>query len=75
MRLLVLLATTVALTACGTMQYQDTNAAVDANPVCATGTPQPGEPVPPWCQREQSASWSTERESQPIDFSGDESDD
>jgi hypothetical protein len=61
---------TVLLSACGTMGYKDTNAAVDANPVCEQGSTRPGEPVPPWCEREQAATWKSDSESKPVDFTG-----
>ena len=61
----------LGLAACGTLGYQDTNAAVDARPECAgQDSDRPGEPVAPWCQREQAATWSSDSEGTPIDFSG-----
>lgn len=64
------IAATALLSACGTMGYKDTNAAVDANPSCEQGSLHPGEPVPPWCEREQAATWSSDSESKPVDFTG-----
>lgn len=63
-----IVATTLLLGACGSVEYKDTNAAVDARPECDKGSKRPGEPVPPWCEREQSANWSTESKGKPIDF-------
>ena len=65
-----LLVTALGLAACGTLGYEDTNAAVDARPECAGESTRPGEPVAPWCEREQAATWSSESESTPIDFTG-----
>jgi hypothetical protein len=61
-----------ALGACGTPQVRDTNAAVDANPLCTSQPNQPGEPVAAECERKTEASWSSDdsKSSEPIDFSG-----
>lgn len=60
-----------ALAACGTMQVNDTNAAVDANPLCVSQPDRPGEPVAAECERKTEASWSSDsKSSEPIDFSG-----
>ena len=75
MRVITLLAATLVLAGCGTMQYEDTNAAVDRRAECISSNPQPGEPVPPWCEREQSASWSSDSGSTPVDFSGEDGND
>lgn len=68
--ILTAIAATVLLSACGTMGYKDTNAAVDANPACEKGSTRPGEPVPPGCERETSAVWEFGGESKPVDFTG-----
>ena len=39
-----------AIAACGTLQVNDTNAAVDANPLCTSQPSQPGEPVASECE-------------------------
>lgn len=56
------------LGACGSVEYRDTNAAVDANPLCASRPSQPGEPVARECERTTSGSWSSRGEPQPVDF-------
>ena len=68
-----ILACTALLTACGSVEYRDTNAAVDANPQCAHNV-KPGELVAPWCKREQSANWDLGGEGKPVDFSGGDDD-
>jgi hypothetical protein len=74
MRLLLLLSTTIVLAGCGTMQYEDTNTAVDARPECVDASTRPGEPVAPWCERKQSAGWTTDSKSEPLDLSGKDDD-
>jgi hypothetical protein len=68
----VLFATAVSMSACGGVEYRDTNAAVDANPLCASAPNRPGEPVSKDCERTSEATWSTEDKSsgEPLDFSG-----
>ncbi|PBJ84161.1 hypothetical protein CMZ84_06890 [Lysobacteraceae bacterium NML93-0399] len=56
------------LAACSSYEYRDTNAAVDANPLCMSRPSQPGEPVSRDCERTTSGAWSTKRDSQPVDF-------
>src|SRR3546814_18350479 len=72
MRLPVLLAIVVTASACGGVEYRDSNAAVDANPLCASVPSQPGEPVSQDCERTSEATWSSERREQgePLDFRG-----
>src|SRR5690606_6705911 len=54
---------------CGSYEVRDTNAAVDRNPMCASRPDRPGEPVASDCERETSATWSSERrDSPPVDF-------
>lgn len=66
----------LSLAACASSDYRDTNAAVDANPLCASRADRPGEPVPAECERKAEATWSTERkDSAPLDFSGKPKDD
>ncbi len=71
-RMLVLLAIAISASACGGVEYRDTNAAVDANPLCASVPSQPGEPVSQDCERKREASWSSKQESdgKSLDFSG-----
>lgn len=59
----------LALAACSGVQYRDSTAAVDANPACVSRPDQPGEPVSAQCKREQTATWSSERTSKPLDLS------
>lgn len=62
-------AAALALAACGsTPDYFDTNAAVDANPLCASRGDRPGEPTSADCLRERGGSISSERPSEPVDF-------
>ena len=61
-------AATVLAGCAGTVDYIDTNAAVDANPLCVSRPDRPGEPVSRDCERRSEGSISTERESQPVDF-------
>jgi len=72
MRLPILLAIVVSAGACGGVEYRDTNAAVDANPLCASAPSQPGEPVSADCERKREAVWSSSREGDDaaLDFSG-----
>lgn len=72
MRLPVLLAIIVSASACGGVEYRDSNAAVDANPLCTSMPSQPGEPVSEECKRTSGVTWSSESEDQgePLDFSG-----
>ncbi len=62
------LALPLLLCACQSTDYRDTNAAVDANPLCASRPDRPGEPVSRDCERVREGRISTERTSQPIDF-------
>lgn len=57
---------------CGGVQYRDTNAAVDANPLCASAPSQPGEPVSKDCERVREATWNSDdaKKGEPLDFSG-----
>src|SRR5690606_33313945 len=54
---------------CGSYEVRDTNAAVDRNPMCASRPDRPCELVASDCERETSATWSSERrDSPPVDF-------
>jgi hypothetical protein len=70
MRLIIALVLTLSAAGCGTMQYENTSAAVDANPLCTSQPDRPGEPVSSNCERKATGSWSTERKSEPVDLSG-----
>ena len=71
---LTVVAIALSSSACGSVEYRDTNAAVDANPQCEISE-KPGELVAPWCKREQSANWELGGgESKPVDFGGDKDD-
>lgn len=59
-----------ALAACGSVEYKDTTAQVDADPLCVSAPDHPNEPVAANCRREQSAAWSSQRKSEPVDFGG-----
>ena len=60
----------LAATACGSVEYRDTHAAVNANPLCVSEPDQPNQPVARDCVREQSATWRSERHDGKVDFSG-----
>lgn len=66
------LALAAAIAGCGGVQYRDSNAAVDANPLCASAPSQPGEPVSKDCERVREATWSSDdgKRDEPLDFSG-----
>ncbi|MEN1929971.1 hypothetical protein WCE34_08515 [Luteimonas sp. MJ204] len=51
-----------------TPEFFDTNAAVDANPLCVGASDRPGEPVSRDCLRESGGRISSDRPSQPVDF-------
>jgi hypothetical protein len=62
------IAATLLLSACGSVEYKDTNADVDKRPECDKGSTHPGDTAAPWCTREQSATWSSDSKDDPIDF-------
>ncbi|MDQ2701649.1 MAG: hypothetical protein M3Y70_02300 [Pseudomonadota bacterium] len=70
---LIAVVATALLSACGSVEYKDTNAAVDANPQCVSEAG-PDELPDPWCKRESSATWTIGGEGEPVDFSGDKDD-
>lgn len=72
MRMTALILAVASLAACGAPQVRDTNAAVDANPMCVSQPSQPGEPVSRDCERKTEVDWSSgdSKSSEPIDFSG-----
>ena len=65
----------LGLSGCGTLAYEATNAEVDRRAECVDESTHPGDLPAPWCKREQAATWSSERESKPIDFTGKDDDD
>jgi len=70
--LLAVLVPALAAAGCSGVEYRDTNAAVDANPLCASRADRPGEPVAAECERERAATWTSnpKTQDQPLDFSG-----
>ncbi|WP_148650600.1 hypothetical protein [Lysobacter capsici] len=70
--LLVPLLAAVALSACGGVEYRDTNAAVDARPECASGPTRPGETPPAWCERKTEAKWNSDSKGEKVDFKKDD---
>jgi hypothetical protein len=72
MRRLPLLTVTLVLpllvSACGSMEMRDTNAAVDADPLCASQPNQPNEPAGARCERKTEVKFERQRE--PLDLSG-----
>jgi hypothetical protein len=64
--------------ACGSVEYRDSNAAVDANPLCAgDNSDRPGEPASSKdCERTSEAAWSSGQDGadEAIDFSGKDDD-
>jgi len=72
---LLLVALVVLAAACGSMDYRDSNAAADANPLCTSRGDRPGEPASRDCERVQEGSWSSDAKNEPIDFRKDDDDD
>lgn len=72
LRVSALLVFVLSASACSSVDYRDSNAAVDANPLCTSAPSQPGEPVSKDCERVREATWSSEDSAseQPLDFSG-----
>jgi hypothetical protein len=72
MRRLSLLTLTLVLpvlvSACGSMEVRDTNAAVDADPLCTSQPNQPNEPTGARCERRTEVRFERKRE--PLDLSG-----
>ena len=76
MRLLIPSLVLLLASACASTEHRDTNAAVDANPLCASRPDRPGEPVPAECERKSTTTWSSERKAETrLDFSGRPKDD
>jgi hypothetical protein len=70
-RLVLPLLAAAALAGCGTVEYRDTNAAVDADPLCASRPDRPGEPVAKRCERETGGKITFgESKGEPLDLSG-----
>lgn len=71
MRSIAIVAAAALAAGCGSMEYRDTNRAVDANPLCADRPDRPGEPVAMDCERKAEASWRSDSgRGEPIDFRG-----
>lgn len=73
-----LLAPLLLFSGCASMEYHDTNAAVDARPECAgTEYARNGEGVPGWCDRSSTVKWSssgTDSDSAGLHFGGKDED-
>ena len=63
-----ILAAAALLAACGSVEYKDTNAEVEARPECDKSSQHPGDVQAPWCTRTQGASWSSDSKGEPVDF-------
>lgn len=72
MRFILILLMVVLAAGCGSVEYRDSNAAVDANPLCAGRPDRPGEMVSPDCERKSETIWSSDKSSdeESLDFSG-----
>lgn len=74
MRIAMLLVATLLCGACGSMQYRDTNAAVDADPLCAgSNSEHDGRPsISTACDRkaEVGMSLGSKKADPPLDLSG-----
>ena len=74
MRIVMLLAATLLSGACGSMEYRDTNAAVDANPLCTgSNSERDGRPaISTACDRktEVGMSLDSKTDAPPLDLSG-----
>jgi hypothetical protein len=70
-RLVLPLFAAAAFTGCGTVEYRDTNAAVDADPLCASQPDRPGEPIAKRCERVSGGKITFgESKSEPLDLKG-----
>ena len=74
MRMFMLLAATLLCGACGSMEYRDTNAAVDANPLCTgSNSGRDGQPsISTACDRKTEVGMSvgSKNDDPPLDLSG-----
>jgi hypothetical protein len=70
MRIILPLLIATTLAGCGSMEYKDTNAKVDADPLCASAPDRPGEPISARCKRETGVIYSSDKRSEPLDLSG-----
>lgn len=71
MRILAPLLLALAAGACGSVEYRDTNAAVDADPLCASRPDRPNEPVSERCRRQTGASYILGKpKAEPLDLGG-----
>ena len=71
MRVPIAITMGLLVAACGSVEYRDSNAAVDADPRCIGSEGQPGDAPPAWCARESSATWKP-AQGEKIDFKGDD---
>ena len=71
--LTVTLVLPLLVTACGSMEVRDTNAAVDADPLCASQPNQPNEPTGARCERRTEVKFERKRE--PLDLRGESRED
>jgi len=73
MRVPLLLAVALLCSACGSVEYHDTNVAVDANPLCAgSNSDRDGKPaISSACERKSEVEISSEaNDDAPLDLSG-----
>jgi hypothetical protein len=73
---LIPLAAVLLLASCASFSPDpfDTNAAVDANPLCASRPDHPAAPVSQDCTREAGVGASSARKGEPVDFRRDRDD-
>ncbi len=62
------LALAVLASACGSMEMRDTNAIVDADPLCTSQPSQPNEPTAARCERKTEVKY--QRKNEPLDLGG-----
>jgi len=78
MRIPLILSIALLSSACGSLEYRDSNAAVDANPLCVgSDSDRPGEPATSAaCDRKSETSWNAGKDGddKPIDFDGKDDD-
>ncbi len=71
MRIILLIALVALTGACSSVEYNDTNAQVDARPECiGTDSAHPGYKPPLGCERKTEATWSSDDKPEPLDLSG-----
>ena len=72
--LAALLAATL-LAGCASTEYRDNTAELARDPRCIDKPANPDLEPAPWCKPEAGTSWSSERKSDELDFSGKSGDD